>query len=778
MILYTGNAVQDPTKTNYPNRIEVTDEESLRRAVAHDYVSAQYKDNIRSNSNFVVSDCLVMDCDNDHSDDPQDWKTTDDINATFPDVTYGIQYSRNHMREKNGKIPRPKFHVAFPINPVHRADEYAEMKRQVQKMFPTFDPNALDAGRCFFGTPEPQVEWNAGSRNLSEFLAEYEEWTTVSEACSQTVISEACSQTVIPEGQRNVTLSTNAAKLLKKYGDTDKAYQLFGEEAQKCVPLLDGAELETIWSSAKRFFHNTIEKQVGYVPPKVQKETKKCDGSLKYKPTDYSDVGQAQVLAELYRDSVCYSKQTSFLCYTGTHWEENDIKAQAMVHELTEVQLQEAEQAWSAAMEQLVATGAKTVLDVAAESKAVMTMNKAQKEAFQAYKDAKAYRDYAVRRRNSAQIKATMTELHPMVAIDPALLDANPYLMCTPEATYDLRLGLDGARPHMPEDYITKITAASPGTEGAAIWQRQLETVFCGDTELIEYVQQICGTVLVGQVRIESIVIAYGSGRNGKSTFWNVIARVLGKYSGTISAEVLTTSCKHNARPELAELRGKRLAIAAEMREGAMMNDSMLKQLSSTDEITAEKKYRDPFAFVPSHTLVLYTKHLPKVCADDYGTWRRLLVIPFEAVIEGSGDIKNYAEYLYEKAAPAIMSWLIEGARKAYEASYRLPVPSRVQAAMDEYREANDWFGHFLADCCDVAPHLRVGSGALYTAYREYCKATYDYTRSTKDFYAVLNNKGYKSTKSKGLTYYHGLAIKPITEYENCAGVGVSEGQY
>ena len=96
MILYTGNAVQDPTKTNYPNRIEVTDEESLRRAVAHDYVSAQYKDNVRSNSNFVVSDCLVMDCDNDHSDDPQDWKTTDDINATFPDVTYGIQYSTAH----------------------------------------------------------------------------------------------------------------------------------------------------------------------------------------------------------------------------------------------------------------------------------------------------------------------------------------------------------------------------------------------------------------------------------------------------------------------------------------------------------------------------------------------------------------------------------------------------------------------------------------------------------------------------------------------------------
>ena len=48
------------------------------------------------------------------------------------------------------------------------------------------------------------------------------------------------------------------------------------------------------------------------------------------------------------------------------------------------------------------------------------------------------------------------------------------------------------------------------------------------------------------------------------------------------------------------------------------------------------KKYKDPFSFVPSHTLVLYTNHLPKVGAIDAGTWRRLIVIPFNAKIEGS----------------------------------------------------------------------------------------------------------------------------------------------
>ena len=61
------------------------------------------------------------------------------------------------------------------------------------------------------------------------------------------------------------------------------------------------------------------------------------------------------------------------------------------------------------------------------------------------------------------------------------------------------------------------------------------------------------------------------------------------------------------------------------------LNTSNIKQLCSTDEITAEKKYKDPFKYIPTHTLVLYTNHLPKVGAIDDGTWRRLIVIPFEA---------------------------------------------------------------------------------------------------------------------------------------------------
>lgn len=100
------------------------------------------------------------------------------------------------------------------------------------------------------------------------------------------------------------------------------------------------------------------------------------------------------------------------------------------------------------------------------------------------------------------------------------------------------------------------------------------------------------GLAAIGKVYIEALVIAYGEGRNGKSTFWNTIARVLGTYSGNMSADTLTVGCKRNVKPELAEAKGKRMIIAAELEEGMRLNTSNVKQLCSTDEIYAEKSTR------------------------------------------------------------------------------------------------------------------------------------------------------------------------------------------
>ena len=199
---------------------------------------------------------------------------------------------------------------------------------------------------------------------------------------------------------------------------------------------------------------------------------------------------------------------------------------------------------------------------------------------------------------------------------------------------------------HNYSDYITKQTATDVSEEGRDEWERALLTFFCGDWDLINYVQEIVGLVAIGKVFNETLIIAYGNGCNGKSTFWNTIHKVLGTYSGNISSDVLLSDCKRNIKPEMASARGKRLLIASEMERGKKFSTSLLKQLCSTDQIVGEEKYKAPLSFMPSHTLVLYTNHLPKIDEDDNGTWRRLTLIPFNAKISASDDKKNYQEKL------------------------------------------------------------------------------------------------------------------------------------
>lgn len=744
--LYSADYIGAPGNCSYPHKIEVTDTASFAEAVSRDYVCAEYMNHYRNGDNFLGSDCLPVDCDNDHSENPEDWVTPEDVKKAFPGITFAVHYSRSNMREKNGKAPRPKFHVLFPIEYMTDASAYSEMKKLVNAIFPYFDTKALDAARFFFGTANPEVELYPGEMTLSEYLSGDEFDADMDSG------SHGGNQ-VIPEGSRNATMSRFAGRVIKKYGDNETAYQCFMEEAEKCNPPLEQAELQTIWHSAQKFYAK-VQQQDGYISPELYNDDRS------YKPDDFSDVGQAEVLAKHFSGELRYSPATHYIRYNGRYWQETEPGAQAVAHELTRRQLKESSNDMLTALAALKATGTQEILDRNSKAKAEGLMSEEQAEAYRAFLSAKAYQSYVIARRASKNITATLKESRPMLEITPQDLDANPFLLCSPYATYDLRLGMAGAREHSPEDFITKTTTVSPSDRGRQIWLDCLDTIFCGDKELIDYVQMICGLAAVGKVQVEALIIAYGCGRNGKSTFWNSVSRVMGLYSGNISADTLTFGCRRNVKPEMAEVKGKRLLIAAEMQEGARLNDSTVKQLCSVDDIFAEKKYKDPFSFSPSHSLVLYTNHLPRVSASDDGTWRRLIVIPFNAKIEGKNDIKNYGDYLYQNAGESILAWIIDGAKKVIDLGYKFPVPSCVQKAIDDYRSQNDWFGSFLDEKCEIGAGFRESSSALYQAYRNHCIDTNEYVRSTADFYNALESAGYERVLLNRKRYFTGLRLK------------------
>ena len=743
--LYRSNCLEVPENCTYPHKVEVTGKDSLIEAVKHDYVCAEYQGNYRSNDNFIGSDCLPVDCDNDHSDDPDEWVYPSDVATAFPGVAFAVHYSRNHMKAKGGKAARPKFHVFFAIDRVIEPGQYSEMKKLVNSIFPYFDTKALDVARFFFGTKEPEVEIFDGPMTLTTFLTD--------DDFDANMDSGSYGDIVIPEGSRNATLSHYAGRILKRFGNTDEAHKHFAEVAACCQPPLEQSELDSIWRSAQRFY-GKVAAQEGYIPPEQYNQ------DLQLKPSDYSDVGQATVLAREYEGKLSYSPSTDFLVYNGRFWEESKPKAQAVAQELTTRQLEEAETESKKATDEMMKNGAWELLASMGPKKAAMAFSSEQARSFQKYENATTYRNYAIKRRDSKYITAALKEAHPMVEIDQRQLDADEFLLNTPSATYDLRIGLPSAHEHTPADFITKQTTVDPSGDGMDIWQDALETFFCGDNELIDYVQEIAGLSAIGKVCVEGLIIAYGEGRNGKSTFWNTLSRVMGTYSGNMSADTLTVGCKRNVKPELAEAKGKRIIIAAELEEGMRLNTSNVKQLCSTDEIYAEKKYKDPFSFVPSHTLVLYTNHLPKVGAIDAGTWRRLIVIPFNAKIEGFSDIKNYADYLFNKAGGAILKWIMTGAKRVIEKDYHIVKPAVVEAAIQKYKDNNDWLSQFLDECCEIDSSYSAKSGDVYNAYRSYCMQVGDYIRSTTDFYTALECAGFERKRSKSARLLFGLQLK------------------
>ena len=132
-----------------------------------------------------------------------------------------------------------------------------------------------------------------------------------------------------------------------------------------------------IWHSAQKFYAK-VQQQDGYVPPELYND------DTSYKPDDFSDVGQAEVLAKHFSGELRYSPATHYIRYNGRYWQETEPGAQAVAHELTRRQLAEASSDMLAALATLKACGAQEIMENNSKAKAEGMMNEEQMEAYKA----------------------------------------------------------------------------------------------------------------------------------------------------------------------------------------------------------------------------------------------------------------------------------------------------------------------------------------------------------------------------------------------------------
>lgn len=125
--------------TNYPIEYEITDLEGFKRGVKFQHLQHKTLSGKKDEASFLHADCVSLDLDNDHSDDPGSWIDVDQLKTAFPDVEIYLATSRHHgiikPRKRNDKTwdesPRPRYHVYFPIGRVEDVVQYKTIKKAI-----------------------------------------------------------------------------------------------------------------------------------------------------------------------------------------------------------------------------------------------------------------------------------------------------------------------------------------------------------------------------------------------------------------------------------------------------------------------------------------------------------------------------------------------------------------------------------------------------------------------------------------------------------------------
>lgn len=589
-------------------------------------------------------------------------------------------------------------------------------------------------------------EWEASSTPTSVPLAPLPDWLHrlmlqgKRDKPKQTKSKEAPGK--VTEGRRNEEMFHLAASLRAK-GLTVAEITAALTEANKtrCDPPLSKREIETICQSTGRYERGPVAAATDSV-----------------KPPDYSDAGNAAVFSRVYQKDIIFVDALGWLWWDGKRWERDDHKATAWALELSEKMLQEAKEENRAALLQVADATAKHA-ETGSEEDAD-ALEKAKADATRA----KAYLTHAKNSRNAVRIKNMLELSKPGLVIKADKLDANPFDLNTPAGIVDLTSGR--LRPHERAAYCSQITQTGPDNRGMEMWSDFLDTITCGDGSIRGFLQLVAGMSLIGAVYQEGIIIAYGGGRNGKSTYFNALGAVLGDYTGSIDIKVITTD-RANKGASLATLRGRRLVITGELEEHQRLSVATLKQLASTDRLVIEEKFKQPETVKQTHTLVLFTNHLPRVGSTDNGTWRRLIVVPFNATIPAGTGIQNYADVLAKEAGGAILTWAIEGAVNFVRNGFRLDIPEVVEEATEAYRAREDWLTNFINERCIREPNARVGAADLYREYREWAESTGDYVRRLNDFTTTMEAAGFQNIRPKNKSTWVGLRLDLEAKFGN-----------
>jgi putative DNA primase/helicase len=325
------------------------------------------------------------------------------------------------------------------------------------------------------------------------------------------------------------------------------------------------------------------------------------------------------------------------------------------------------------------------------------------------------------------------------VPITPDMLNGYPWLLNCQNGTIDLRTGEH--LPHRMEDFITRLAPVDFEPDARCPrWLEFLDRIMDGNQSLIDFLQRAVGYALTGETSEQVLFIFWGGGANGKSTFLQAMSHVLGDYAMSTPTETLLVKRRGSIPNDVARLKGARFVVACEADAENRLAESLIKQMTGGDTISARFLHQEWFEFEPTHKVFFGTNHKPVIKGNDYAIWRRIRLIPFTITIPEEQRDKSLPEKLKEEAS-GILAWAVQGCLEWQRRG--LGAPEEVKAATDTYREEMDILGEFLKDRCRLNPDAKVSSKELSEAYTDWCEVNGQEPVPQRLFIAAMREKGF-----------------------------------
>lgn len=218
--------------------------------------------------------------------------------------------------------------------------------------------------------------------------------------------------------------------------------------------------------------------------------------------------------------------------------------------------------------------------------------------------------------------------------------------------------------------------------------------VTCGDEATQQLLYEAIGYAMLKTVELAKSFMVTGHGRNGKSTFFDLITAILGEDN---CAALAPNDLSNNFRS--SSLVNKLASIAADVSAKPLAETDKLKNISAGDRIQVEKKFQDAYDERLFSTLFFACNKLPKTPDNSDGFYRRWVIIPFNADLTKIKNVEGFAfknKLLNQESRDYVAYKAVQAIYNLFNTTKEFTEPNSVVAMKEAYRINNSsvlsWF--------------------------------------------------------------------------------------